>query len=101
MDSQNRPAETEKFERIGDLCLCANLRRASRMITTLYDTFLQPSGVATTQFILLAALGGQTSIALTPLADKLGMDSTTLARNLKPLERDGLVQIFAGADRRT
>ncbi len=29
------------------------------------------------------------------------MDRTTLGRNLKPLERDGLVTIEAGDDRRT
>ncbi len=104
MDNTSRqpsPEQVQQLERIGSLCLCANLRRASRAITSLYDQFLQPSGLLATQFILLAALGGQAAIALTPLSEKLGMDPTTLARNLKPLERDGLVQILSGADRRT
>ena len=99
---ENRPDSTDSqlFESIGNLCMCANLRRASRVITALYDAFLQPSGLLATQFIVLGALGAQPSIALTPLAEKLGMDPTTLARNLKPLERDGLVQILTGTDRR-
>jgi DNA-binding MarR family transcriptional regulator len=101
METTPHPPESVQLARIGSLCMCANLRRASRAITALYDTFLQPSGLPTTQFILLCALGAQPSIALTPLAERLGMDPTTLARNLKPLERDGLVQILPGADRRT
>ncbi|HVU11774.1 MAG TPA: MarR family transcriptional regulator [Phototrophicaceae bacterium] len=100
MDTEANQLDPEKIARIGDLCMCANLRRASRMVTAIYDTYLQPSGLLATQFILLASLGAQPSIALTPLAEKLGMDPTTLARNLKPLERDGLVEIFAGTDRR-
>ena len=90
-----------EFDRIAAQCLCTNVRKASRMITKLYDDFLQPSGLLTTQFIVLGAISAQPEIALTPLADKLGMDPTTLARNLKPLERDGLIEVAKGVDRRT
>lgn len=90
-----------EFDRIAALCLCTNVRKASRMVTKLYDDFLQPSGLLTTQFIVLGAISAQPEIALTPLADRLGMDPTTLARNLKPLERDGLIEVAKGTDRRT
>ncbi|MBI1257842.1 MAG: MarR family transcriptional regulator [Chloroflexi bacterium] len=100
MDYERKLNDQQLLDRIGSLCMCANLRRASRVITALYDQYLQPSGLLATQFILLGALGAQPSIAVTPLAEKLGMDPTTLARNLKPLERDGLVQIATGSDRR-
>lgn len=93
--------DTEQFGRIASLCTCANVRRAARAVTNLYDVFLQPSGLLATQFLLLVGLGAQPSITLTPLAERLGMDPTTLARNLKPLERDGLIQIVPGLDRRT
>lgn len=69
-------------------------------ITQLYDAFLQPSGLLVTQFKLLGALAAHGSLALSPLADLLALDPTTLARNLKPLERDGLVDIAVGEDRR-
>src|SRR5262249_10226814 len=81
-------------------CICGNLRKASRAITKLYDEFLQPSGLLVTQFNLISALNTQSPAALTPLAERIGMDPTTLARNLKPLERDGLVEIVEGEDRR-
>ncbi len=35
------------------------------------------------------------------LAERLVMDRTTLTRDLKPLEREGLVEIVQGEDRRT
>jgi DNA-binding MarR family transcriptional regulator len=98
MENKNTMPE---FERLAAVCLCTNARKASRMVTKLYDDFLQPSGLLTTQFIVLGAVSAQPSMAVTPLADRLGMDPTTLARNLKPLERDGLVEVVKGADRRT
>src|SRR6185312_6136419 len=101
MNDDPRQLDTAKFARMGRLCTCANLRSASRAITHVYDEFLRSSGLPTTQFLLLAALGAQEETTLTPLAEDLGMDPTTLARNLKPLERDGLVCIDAGRDRRT
>src|SRR5262249_40351009 len=101
MENQQPSSDHQQLlNRIGHTCMCANLRRASRMITAFYDQVLQPSGLLATQFIVLGAIGAQPAIALTPLADRLGMDPTTLARNLKPLERDGLVQILTGSDRR-
>jgi DNA-binding MarR family transcriptional regulator len=90
------------YERIATLCTNANLRNASRAITQLYDAFLEPSGLLGTQFRLLGAIASSEPVALTPLADMLGVDPTTLARNLKPLERDGLIETSIGEeDRRT
>jgi DNA-binding MarR family transcriptional regulator len=89
------------FQRVVTLCTCGNLREAARVITQLYDEFLQPSGVSITQFKLLGALAAHDAIALSPLAEQLALDPTTLARNLKPLEREGLVTISVGEDRRT
>ena len=101
MKNDPRLLDTAKFARMGRLCTCTNLRSAARAITHVYDEFLRSSGLPTTQFLLLAALGAHEATTLTPLAEDLGMDPTTLARNLKPLERDGLVRIDAGRDRRT
>jgi DNA-binding MarR family transcriptional regulator len=89
------------FRRVVTLCTCGNLRTTARVITQLYDEFLQPSGLLVTQFKLLGALAMHGSIALSPLAEQLALDPTTLARNLKPLEREGLVDISVGEDRRT
>lgn len=82
-------------------CACANLRQASRAITQFYDAHLQPSGLRATQFTVLAAISLIEQITITELAERLGMDRTTLTRNLKPLEKQGFVKSALGEDRRT
>jgi DNA-binding MarR family transcriptional regulator len=66
-------------------CHCALLRRTARRVTQLYDEALAPAGIRLTQYSLLATVEREGSIALTPLAGALGMDRTTLTRNLAPL----------------
>ena len=94
MDSQDRQ------ERFRPVCVCANLRRATRAITHLYDHALAPSGLKITQFSLLRAVERNEPAAITALAEELALDRTTLARNLAPLERDRLVQLKPGSDQR-
>ena len=101
MKNKDFQASQDIYQRVSTQCLCANLRQAARAITQLYDEFLKPSGLLGTQFRLLGAIAAHGPVALTPLADQLAVDPTTLARNLKPLERDGLVEISKGEDRRT
>lgn len=84
----------------GHVCACFNLRRASRAVTQFYDEALRPTGLRITQFTLLTALRVRSPLSVHELADRLGMDRTTLTRNLKPLERSGWVEIKSGADKR-
>ena len=82
------------------MCVCATARMAARSLTRIYDRALEPAGVRTTQFSVLARLLEEGPLPLTHLAGRLAMDRTTLARDLRPLERRGLVAISVGADRR-
>lgn len=82
-------------------CLCFNLRKAARAVTQLYDAALEPAGLRATQFSLLAALDRRDAVTITDLARAMVMDRTTLTRNLRPLEKQGLVAIAPGDDRRT
>jgi len=82
-------------------CLCFNLRKAARAVTQLYDAALEPAGLRATQFSLLAVLDGRDPVTITDLARAMVMDRTTLTRNLRPLEKQGLVAIAPGDDRRT
>jgi DNA-binding MarR family transcriptional regulator len=74
-------------------CACNGLRQAAREITQRYERALAPSGVKATQFPILVALGPGEPIPLTPLADGLAIDRTTLTRNLRILEGRGLVAV--------
>ena len=82
-------------------CACFNLRKTARAITQYYEKILAPSGLKATQLSLLAVLQASGPIAISQLAERLLMDRTTLTRNLKPLERDGLILTAPGADQRT
>jgi DNA-binding MarR family transcriptional regulator len=81
-------------------CACANLRSAARAVTRLYDDILRPSGLQVTQFTLLVRIALAGPAPITQLAEGLVMDRTTLTRNLKPLEKQGLVQVATGEDHR-
>ena len=76
------------------------MRQAARAVTALYDRILAPSGLRATQVTLLVALEKAGPIPFTRLAEVLGMDRTTLSRNLEPLRRDGLLALRPGEDRR-
>lgn len=77
-------------------CTCLRLRRTTRRVTQIYDRLLEPSKLTINQFGLLAYLygvsaAGKDGISIGDLAERLGLDSTTLNRNLKPLEAHGLI----------
>jgi DNA-binding MarR family transcriptional regulator len=81
-------------------CVCATARMAARSLTRVYDRALEPAGIRTSQFSILARLFEEGPLRLTHLAGRLAMDRTTLARDLRPLERRGFVRVSVGADRR-
>jgi DNA-binding MarR family transcriptional regulator len=83
-------------------CNLLALRQAARHVTQFYDRYLVPTGLRATQFGILAKLERQGPITINALAADLVMDRTTLGRNIRPLERDGLIAIETGAaDRRS
>lgn len=76
-----------------DPCNCSAIRKAARHVTQLYDQHLAGVGLTVTQFAILARLGTYGALTINDLAGRLAMDRTTLGRIIRPLERDGLVQI--------
>jgi DNA-binding MarR family transcriptional regulator len=81
-------------------CACANLRRAARAVTSLYDEALRESGLRVTQFTLLQALEKTGATSQGDLGATLAMDSTTLSRSLRPLIAEGWIHVVPGDDRR-
>ncbi len=77
-------------------CVCFNLRRATRVVTQFYDAEMRRLGIRPTQGTILASLMGKDSWSMADLSDWLGMDRTTLVRNLRPLQRDGFVNVSGG-----
>ena len=81
-------------------CACANLRRASRVVSNYYDALMRPSGLHVSQFTLLQALNIAPESTQKQLAEVLEIDSTPLTRTLAPLREKGWLHSEAGADRR-
>jgi DNA-binding MarR family transcriptional regulator len=93
--------DLEKCVGAATTCACFNFRKASRAVTQLFDDALQPTGLRSTQLVILIAAAVFDSLAVSRLARELVMDRSTLTRNLRPLERRGLLRLAPGKDVRT
>ena len=82
-------------------CFCLASRQAARKITRLYDRYMQESGIRVTQFTILSQLMLRGEMPIGKLASILGMERTTLTRNLTLLERQKWISIKAGDDPRS
>ena len=80
---------------IAKTCIMQALRSTARQITQRYEEALRPEDLTASQFTILAAISAQAGITVTTLAERIGMDRTTLNRVLAPLQRRGLVRLEA------
>ena len=85
---------------MNDKCICTSLRQAARASTALYDKALAPSGLKVTMFRLLRRIESHPNASISSLAELVGLDRSTLGRNLKVLERQGLLALPSGKDAR-
>ena len=81
-------------------CNCTALRKATRRVSQLYDLALEPCGLRTTQRAILSHIARSGTPPIGELAEALVMDRGALTHNLKPLQRDGLVEIGVDPDDR-
>jgi DNA-binding MarR family transcriptional regulator len=73
-------------------CVCFNLRWVSRAFAQFMVGELGHHGLLPTQTPILGLLSVKPEASMAEVSDWLAMDRTTLVRNLRPLERDGLVK---------
>lgn len=85
---------------MGMTCACYNLRRASRVVTQVFDAYFDELGIKSTQYTVLAALSYESEgrPTVTHLAEALVLEQSSLSRNLAVLERQGLIRLTAGED---
>ena len=84
-----------------DICLCTGLRQAAHAMTEIYDEALAPSGLKITMFRVIRRLSEAGEPTISELAGIVGLDRSSLGRNLKVLEREELVTFIGGADERS
>jgi DNA-binding MarR family transcriptional regulator len=81
-------------------CACQNLRRATRIVTRIYERELQKAGLEIAQFGLLTALATAGEVNQKRLSEGFVMDSTTLTRTLDRMRKQGWIGVKPGKDRR-
>src|SRR5262245_39232050 len=74
-------------------CTCLKVRTAARAVTRVYDDAFRPLGLRATQLSVLLAVASSEAVSIASLSRMLGMDRSTLTRNLRPLEAKGLVAL--------
>jgi len=110
MDAKNsldKPAADEQDLLGGRVCTNTALRVAARRLGQLYDEALAPLGLKATQLALIAEIdklmgADQQGPTLQELASRLAIQLSALTHALRPLVRDGIVELRQDAqDRRT
>ena len=76
-----------------DSCAGINVRLAARRITWFLEERMRGTALNIAQFGLMTHIAAAPDDTIGALAERCGLDQSTLSRNLRLLERDGLVEI--------
>jgi DNA-binding MarR family transcriptional regulator len=95
-ETQAGAEQTPKPAAVG--CTCRRLRRVARLVTQLYDEALSAHDLTIAQFGLMTTIAQHRAtnakdISIGVLANTVGLDPTTLNRNLNTLQREKLVEV--------
>jgi DNA-binding MarR family transcriptional regulator len=81
-------------------CTCSAYRKASRAVTQHFEAAFRGSGLRATQFTILSTIAQTGPMPISKLASFLGLERTTLTRNLTLLVKRGLVGLHGEDDGR-
>jgi DNA-binding MarR family transcriptional regulator len=76
-----------------DTCAGINVRLAARRISWFLEERMRRTGMNIAQFGLMTHVAAAPDDTIGALAERCGLDQSTLSRNLRLLEREGLVEI--------
>ena len=94
-----KPIGSFKYRKLKN-CKCFKIRKASRLVTQVYDKKLQPIDLKITQFSILSFIATSGEKNLIRLAEELHMDRTTLTRGLGILQKKKYVKNLSHKDSR-
>ena len=100
MSAKLKALDQNQAIEMGKSCVCFITRKAARCITQFYDEMLRPVDLRSTQLILLNSIRILGPVSIKRLAKAVVMDRSALARNLKLLDKQGLIRIERGEDLR-
>jgi DNA-binding MarR family transcriptional regulator len=101
MSNEKIPNERERIAAIPATCVNNHLRQTARTVSGFYDAVMRQTGLHGNQMMLLIPPYLAESISINRMAEAIGLDRTTLVRNLKLLEEQGFVTVKPGKDLRT
>ncbi|HXP76140.1 MAG TPA: MarR family winged helix-turn-helix transcriptional regulator [Stellaceae bacterium] len=95
MSAPRQPRKTLRADARAVLDVCAgwNARLAARRITQFLEREMAGGGLGLAQLGLMAQIAASADDTLGALAERTGLDQSTLSRNLRTLEGEGLVEI--------
>jgi DNA-binding MarR family transcriptional regulator len=93
----NQPPKTLRNDAraLVETCPGALARLAARRITQFLDQELAATGISAAQLALMAQIAAAEDDTLGALAERSGLEQSTLSRNLRTLENAGLIEIAA------
>jgi DNA-binding MarR family transcriptional regulator len=91
--SQRRKTLRADAGALVEVCAGWNSRLAARRITQFLDREIAGLGLTVAQLGLMAQIAVTSDDTLGALAERTGLDQSTLSRNLRTLEGDGLIEI--------
>ena len=94
-------SQTVSEQEVRENCAALRARMAARKLTRSYDKALRPVGLKITQFTLLIAVEEGSVKSLTALADMLALERSSLVRNVKLLEDEGLIEAAPSGEGRS
>ncbi|WP_270810773.1 MarR family winged helix-turn-helix transcriptional regulator [Hungatella effluvii] len=73
-------------------CYCTNLRRSANAMSEFYDSALKEAELTISQYYLLVNLSRLGKANITHWSERVGLDRSTMVRNIKPLQSRGLIE---------
>jgi DNA-binding MarR family transcriptional regulator len=96
----NKPT-SDSIDTIAATCIARRLRLLNRVITGFYDDALRPLGLKVSQLNILIVTAKLGLARPAQVCDILQLDTSTLSRNVKPLQTHGWLEVVPGEDART
>jgi DNA-binding MarR family transcriptional regulator len=93
-------ATTNTVDTIARRCVAVRLRLLNRVITNFYDEALRPLGLKVSQLNLLVVTAKLGLARPAQVCEILQLDTSTLSRNVKPLQAHGWLEVVPEEDAR-
>lgn len=78
------------------VCYCTNLRKCANAASVFYDRALDSAGLTIAQYYLLINLSRMGTANITHWAQRVGLDRSTMTRNVKLLQSRDLIESAQG-----